>query len=92
VATIRVGVPWLSEQDWSTWAESDPGILPYDIWRMKADDAISELKNRHVVPVTITVGPRAFAEWCRIEGKSPDKHSRCEYAAVRLSGADGVSR
>ena len=50
VATIRVGVPWLSEQDWSMWAEIDPGILPYHVWRAKADDAIVELESRGITP------------------------------------------
>jgi hypothetical protein len=86
VTTIRVGVPWLSEQDWPKWREIDPEMLPYEIWRAKADDAIGELRDRGVAPVMIDVGPREFADWCRIAGKPSDRHSRCEYAAVRLSG------
>src|SRR5260370_35808030 len=68
VTTIRVGVPWLSEQDWPKWTEIDPEMLPYDVWRAKADDAIVELESRGIAPVEIAVGPRAFADWCRISG------------------------
>jgi hypothetical protein len=84
VTTIRVGVPWLSEQDWPKWTEIDPEMLPYGVWRAKADDAIVELQSRGIAPVKIDVGPHAFADWCRIGGKPSDRHSRCEYAAVRL--------
>jgi hypothetical protein len=86
VTVIRVGVPWLSEQDWPKWTAIDPEMLPYDVWRAKADAAIVELESRGITPVVIDVGPGEFAEWCRVAGKLSDKHSRCEYAAVRLRG------
>ena len=50
VTTISVGVPWLSPRDWPKWAQIDPEILPYGVWRAKADDAIVELRSRGVAP------------------------------------------
>jgi hypothetical protein len=92
MTTIRVGVPWLSEQDWAMWSQIDPDMLPYEVWRARADDAIVELEGRGIASVKIAVAPRAFADWCKIAGKPSDRHSRCEYAAVRLAGASDALR
>jgi hypothetical protein len=86
VTIIRVGVPWLSERDWPKWAEIDLEMLPYEVWRARADNAILDLGRRGIAPVKLAVEPRAFADWCRIAGKPFDRHSRCEYAAVLLRG------